>query len=514
MSGGSAGFSDLLVASHDEQVYDPPMPRSSVEGSAGTVRPSAAEARNVLREVVRGFDPTVISAADAAELVTVFAEIERLAGSARLLAAGRMARTSVWAGDGDTDVAAWMARHTGQSRADARRDVAAARALDGLDDTRDAIRRGELTKEQVREIAPTAVLAPGSERDLLAEAASGSVDRLADRARATKAAARRDGRDAVERIRRRRSVTHGAADDGGHWVRAYGSPDDVARLLAGLTPWAQAAGTAARRRGEALTDEQARFDGLVAMAGAPGVPTASSERQDADDAGDLGDLGEVGEVDVEPGGQARTRVGVDRPTAGGPRTHTRWATKVIVNVDLSALRRGFALPGERCSITGIGPVPVATVDDLLDREDTFVAAVLRDGEDIQSVAHLGRGPSARQRTALEARHDRCCIDGCPDPPLVVDHQHRFADGGARTLDNLGPLCGKHDRRKTHEGWVLVRHGRSRRLVPPSHPLGAGAVPGGCVDLDDPPGEDQLSHDAAGAVAPSSASGRQLDLLSP
>ena len=30
----------------------------------------------------------------------------------------------------------------------------------------------------------------------------------------------------------------------------------------------------------------------------------------------------------------------------------------------------------------------------------------------------------------------------------------------------------------------MRHGRSRRLVPPDHPLATGATPGGCIDLDD------------------------------
>ncbi|MEZ5141412.1 MAG: hypothetical protein R2726_02675 [Acidimicrobiales bacterium] len=68
---------------------------------------------------------------------------------------------------------------------------------------------------------------------------------------------------------------------------------------------------------------------------------------------------------------------------------------------------------------------------------------------------------------------------------MIDHHHRYADDGPRTLAILGPLCADHDARKTNDGWVLVRHGRSRRLVPADHPLAAGAVRGGCVDLDEP-----------------------------
>ena len=446
------------------------------DGGSPTLGAALSSVVVEVRELVGGFDPAVITAADAAVLVERFAELERLAAGGRLLAAGRMARTSVWAGSGDADVAEWMARTTGQSRADARKDLAAARVLDELDGTQDALRQGRLTKEQVREIAPAAKAAPGSEGGLLAEAASGSVEGLARKARAAKAAARGDGREAVERVRRRRCVTHGRGEDGSAWVRAAGPPDDIARILAGLAPWAEQARRAARAGGEVLTDEQASFDGLVAVAAQP-VPRADGRHADE----------EPVDVDVDVDLDDHHASGLTA-TAGSP----RWATKLIVNVDLAALRRGFTLAGERCEITGIGPVPVATVDDLLARDDTFLAAVVREGQDIAKVAHLGRAPTAAQRTALEADHATCCIDGCPHKPTVIDHHHRWIDDGPRTLANLGPLCDDHDRRKTHDRWVLVRHGRSRRLVPPDHPLAAGAIPGGCIDLDHP--DDEIAGD--------------------
>ncbi|MFN8039683.1 MAG: DUF222 domain-containing protein [Acidimicrobiales bacterium] len=180
------------VALGDEQVYDRSMSTrenreidGQVEGHGDVGSPTLgsvlASVVSEVRELVGGFDASVISAADAAVLVERFAELERLAAGGRLLAAGRMARTSVWAGSGDADVAEWMARTTGQSRADARKDLAAARVLDELDGTQDALRQGRLTKEQVREIAPAAKAAPGSEGGLLAEAASGSVEGLARR---------------------------------------------------------------------------------------------------------------------------------------------------------------------------------------------------------------------------------------------------------------------------------------------------------------------------------------------
>ncbi|MEZ5143235.1 MAG: HNH endonuclease signature motif containing protein [Acidimicrobiales bacterium] len=521
-------------------------PNCTTEGRGESLGSAVEVLGEELGRLVAGFEPEVVTAGEAAELVGRFAEIERLAAAGRLLAAGRMASTSVWAGDGDTDVASWLARTTGQSKADAKKDLAAARALDELDDTRDALRRGRLTKEQVREVAPAAAVAPGQEGDLLAEAATGSVERLADKARAAKAAARREGRDALARMRRRRALTHGRADDGSAWLRASGPPDDIARILAGLVPWAEGARRAARDAGEVLTEDQARFDGLVALAAqpvpasgevgvAPGVDAWAETGRVVDDGSVLAagvdawadidhDVDGTAPEDGVGGGAAR---GTPPPgvAAGEPRRRRsdrgerrgrpRWAAKVIVNVDLPALRRGFVLPGERCEITGVGPVPVAVVDELLRREDTFVAAVVRDGVDIHKVAHLGRAPTAAQRTALEADHTTCCIDGCPLPPKVIDHHHRYADDGPRTLANLGPLCGDHDARKTSQGWVLVRHGRSRRLVPPGHPLAAGAVRGGCVDLDEPTASDLPPPNGSPHAGPTRARprpGEQLDLL--
>lgn len=80
-------------------------------------------------------------------------------------------------------------------------------------------------------------------------------------------------------------------------------------------------------------------------------------------------------------------------------------TKVIVRIDHTALLRGHAQAGETVEVAGLGPVPVATVQALMD--DAFVAAVVTRGHDVVNAAHLGRGVNAHQRTALEAIHRRC-----------------------------------------------------------------------------------------------------------
>jgi hypothetical protein len=84
--------------------------------------------------------------------------------------------------------------------------------------------------------------------------------------------------------------------------------------------------------------------------------------------------------------------------------------KVIVHVDAAALRRGHTVAGETCEIAGIGPVAVSTARELLG--DAFLALVIEDGMDIRNVTHLGRAPTAHQRTALEARGMVCAVPGC------------------------------------------------------------------------------------------------------
>ncbi|MFN8039684.1 MAG: hypothetical protein U0Q07_10800 [Acidimicrobiales bacterium] len=65
-------------------------------------------------------------------------------------------------------------------------------------------------------------------------------------------------------------------------------------------------------------------------------------------------VGWADDTDPTTGGNADGTAPGDGLTAGPG--SPRWATKVIVNIDLAALRRGFTIAGERCEITGIGPV--------------------------------------------------------------------------------------------------------------------------------------------------------------
>jgi hypothetical protein len=157
----------------------------------------------------------------------------------------------------------------------------------------------------------------------------------------------------------------------------------------------------------------------------------------------------------------------------------------MVRVDLDALRRGTAHPGELSEIDGHGPVPVDVVKNLMD--DSFLALVFSESDDIRSISHLGRTINAHLRTALTFRDRNCVVPGCGVAyGLEIDHVMPLAQGGPTTLANLALLCHHHHWLKTYDGWTLERHGPSDKdpcwSFTPQPPF--GQEPG--LGIDRPP----------------------------
>jgi hypothetical protein len=142
---------------------------------------------------------------------------------------------------------------------------------------------------------------------------------------------------------------------------------------------------------------------------------------------------------------------------------------VIVRVDLAALARGRVESGEACEVAPGSPVLVSVAQRFID-DGAFVAAVMTEGEQVLGVAHFGRKPTAKQRTALEWLSPRCSVRGCDQAVrLEVDHRIDWAVTHHTRLGELDLLCDGHHLRKTREGWGLEHgHGR-RRFLPPDHP---------------------------------------------
>ncbi|MGH8983012.1 MAG: hypothetical protein ACRDY6_03935, partial [Acidimicrobiia bacterium] len=146
------------------------------------------------------------------------------------------------------------------------------------------------------------------------------------------------------------------------------------------------------------------------------------------------------------------------------------ATKLLARIDLAALLRGYPVGDETCELAGYGPVAVSAIRDLIDTGDPFLAAVVTNGKEVVGVAHLGRRPTAQQRSALEWLYPTCAAEGCNALTfLQFDHRDDWFETHRTVFDLLDRLCSHHHDRKTRDGWALIEGRGKRAFVPPDDP---------------------------------------------
>ncbi len=118
-----------------------------------------------LRSLVAVLEPAALNGEQAKQLVVDSAELERLAGAVRTLAAGRVAETGAWANDGPfRDAGAWMASVAGTTVGRAKATIETAGRLSTLPETAAAFRAGSLSEVQVDAITTAAVADPAPRR--------------------------------------------------------------------------------------------------------------------------------------------------------------------------------------------------------------------------------------------------------------------------------------------------------------------------------------------------------------
>ena len=186
---------------------------------------------------------------------------------------------------------------------------------------------------------------------------------------------------------------------------------------------------------------------------------------------------------ISRGGQARAAGAARR--VGPPAT-------VVALVDHAALVRGHVQDQECCVIQGIGPAPVATVRALLD--DAFLGAVVSDGIDIRSVAHIGRRPTAAQWTALWVRDRTCVVPGCGVASgLEAHHLNGWAATKITRLDELALLCSHHHDLASYQGWILTGPPGQWAWHPPPNGTPPGPFDDNGLHLSAPPPQPDTSH---------------------
>lgn len=395
-----------------------------------------------LRGVVNGLDFTSLGGEHAALLVERFTTIERLAWTGRSLAARRVADTGYYQRDGARDAGSWLATVTGDSKQAAEEALATAATLELLPELDAAVRSGELSGKQAHHVARAGALDPDATGPLLETARREPLGRLRAAADEAAAAARSKEED-EERYRRVHSERHLRT-----WTTAEGAfagrfsltPEAGALLMGPLERIADAVFEQAWREDRHEPRDAYLADALVYLArGAwPGESPADGKAP-------------AGLSDPMP---AARRPEPD-PDEGPPRPRHRYRPdfSVIMRIDLAALVRGRLLPGEECSIDGVGHVPVAVVQEYLDR--AMVRLVVTDGIDVRSIYSFKRNVSVALDTALRFRDRTCVVPGCGSTfHLERDHVREFAKEGPTALENMCLLCARHHRMKSAKGYRI------------------------------------------------------------
>ncbi len=396
-----------------------------------------------LRTALSGFEPELVDGPDAARLLEVFSEIEKLAAGGKLLAARRVESSNVWRRTGHRSAAAHVAEATGTGMGPAITALEAARLLGSLPATDEAMRNGQLSEAQVKEIAGAAAVQPGAEQELVDAAGRQPMSVLKLRCRRVRATGR-EQHAAYAAIRRRRYLRHWTDDDGAVRFDARLTPDDGARLVAAVRYQADRLARQARRAGVDEPAKAVAADALLQLA----CGTVGSDGAGADTANDR-------TGPKRDGAGTRGKNG----TVSGP------STMLHVRVDHGALVRGRLESGEICEIPGIGPIPVEVARRLA--VDSILSVLVTDGVDVTTVAHAGRTIPAPLRRALVERDQACAVPGCDvHEGLEIDHVDPFGQGGPTRLTNLVRLCHWHHYLKTHQRHRIERSGDGWRWYPP------------------------------------------------
>ncbi|HET9689962.1 MAG TPA: HNH endonuclease signature motif containing protein [Acidimicrobiales bacterium] len=427
-------------------------------------------------------DVDVLSASDAAALVTEVARTERCLAAIRVIAARRAADADTWRQSGAASPEAWLARQTGTTTSQAAASLETSRALGSAPGTDAALRAGDISEAQAGALAAAATADPASEQKPLGEAATTNLEGLKRRSREVRAAARPDDTATAQaRVHAGRFCRTWSDDEGGVNGRFRLTAIAGARFKAVLDHFHREAFEAVRAAGGRERPGVIAADALVAMAdeaagggevGAhEGVGGAARSTGPGAPGGGAAGGGEAG------GGTAGGGAAGDRRPTGG-RTGRRSGgvrPTIFVRVDLSALERGHTVAGEDCGIDGVGPVPVSTVRSMW--AEAVLAAVVTDGPRIIDLRLPGRTMPRRLRLAVVARDRQCVVPGCRSSRRVeLHHLHAVADGGGTHLDGLALLCGWHHDQITYAGARLTGPPGAWTYTPPpfGHP-------------DDPPG---------------------------
>ena len=357
------------------------------------------EMRTELDTLLASLDVAVMHATDAVAVLDAASAVEQRAAAIKTLVADRAADAGTWAAEGHRCPEAWLSQKTGTTYGEAARTLGASARLPELPAVNEALRRGDLSAPQLREIAGAATAE--NEQRLLDAAAQENLKQLQrtcanEAARTRSAAEERARHDRIHQARFHRSWTD---VDGAYCYEGKTTAMVGARIDAAIEAEADRVFKEAWREGRR-----------------------------------------------EPAGAYRADALANLITEGGASVDST----VVIRADASAMAGGDGV----CE-TAAGAVPVEEAIGAI-LAGAFVKVVLRDGAHVTKVHHAGRHVPAELKTAVHERDGFACVrPGCGATQRLEIHHYRvdYAKGGVTAYWNLASVC-SHD----HD---LITHGGHR-----------------------------------------------------
>src|SRR5437764_3083279 len=189
---------------------------------------------NELDEMLSSLDPSRMHANDAVRVLHAAADVEQRAASIKTLVASRAAEAGQWAHEGYRSPEEWLSKRTGTSYGQAAGTLNASEKLKELPTLADAVRGGELSQQQLNEVAAAAT--PDNEKQLLDASKRQSFKQLRRTCANEKAKARSEEREQArhDRVHRERFYRSCTDADGAYCFEGKTTAAQGARIEAAL----------------------------------------------------------------------------------------------------------------------------------------------------------------------------------------------------------------------------------------------------------------------------------------
>ena len=138
-----------------------------------------------------------------------------------------------------------------------------------------------------------------------------------------------------------------------------------------------------------------------------------------------------------------------------PAPATLAGSEVAVVIDLATLLR---LADNPADMPGCGPIPAEIARQLAadTRWRAWITTTTAAGTQVVATSPHTYRPTAALARLIRAREPQCRMPGCRSQITDLDHVTPFP-AGQTTQENLGPLCRRHHRMKTHSRWRQQIH---------------------------------------------------------